>query len=76
MRTKKKTHYTITEAARKLRISRQAVFEAIKKGDLISKWGTVTVEKRARFIPASSLNAYRVSKRHQKAGKKSPADAC
>jgi len=38
MSTKKK-QFTITEAAKKLRISRQAVHEAIKKG---GKWGQRT----------------------------------
>jgi len=65
----KKT-YTITEAAKKLGISRQAVHDAIQRKLLRAEWGEVIVRKRALLIPADSIRSYRVSASHQSAGKK------
>jgi predicted DNA-binding protein YlxM (UPF0122 family) len=67
---KKQKSYTITEAAKLLGISRQAVHEAIKNGLLDAKWGEVIVTKKALFISEKSLNSYQVSTRHQTAGQK------
>ena len=36
---KKQTHFTISEAAKKLGVTRAALHEAIKKGRLDAKWG-------------------------------------
>lgn len=64
--------YTITEAARKLKITRAAVYEAIHKGRLEAEEGKIVQVKVARGlrIPAESLSAYRVSLLHQWVGKK------
>lgn len=64
--------YTITEAARKLKITRAAVYEAIHKGRLEAEEGKIVQVKVARGlrIPAKSLSAYRVSLLHQWVGKK------
>jgi predicted DNA-binding protein (UPF0251 family) len=67
---KKPKTYTITEAAQRLRVRRQAVHDAIKKGLLRAQWGEVIVKKKALLIDAASVESYRVSKRHQAAGKK------
>jgi hypothetical protein len=75
MPTKKKT-YTITEAAKKLGISRQAVHGAIKKGLIDGKREKIVQTKIVKStiiawkIPETSLEAYRVSALHQTAGKK------
>ena len=63
----KKT-YTIAEAAKKLRISRQAVSRASQKGQI--KADLVTVETLIWRIPASSIKDYRPSRSHQQRGKK------
>ena len=63
----KKT-FTITEAAEKLGISRQAVHLAIKKGALKAR--AKKVVEVVWIIPAESLEAYSVSALHQTAGKK------
>jgi predicted DNA-binding protein YlxM (UPF0122 family) len=68
MPTKQKTHYTITEAAKKLKLSRQAVHKAIKRKLLNAEWGEVT--QKALLISAESIRSYQVSKPHQDAGKK------
>lgn len=71
---KKKTHFTITEAAKKLGISRPAVHEAIKTGRLKAKKGKVRqvqiIEKTGWLIPAKAVHDYRVSLSHQQRGKK------
>ena len=72
----RKTHYTITEAAKKLGISRTAVHEAICKGRLDAKKGKIfqtQILKVVRYgwrIPAKALANYRVSLPHQRSGKK------
>ena len=65
---KKKTHFTVAEAAKKLGISRQAVHDAITKGLLRARWGEIRT--KALLISAESLKSYRPSARHQTAGKK------
>ena len=77
-RAYKKTRYTITEAARALGVTRQAVNLAIKRGDLEGQKGKITqvrtikVTVRGWRIPVKSLEAYRsrLSELHQWVGKK------
>ena len=71
-----KRSYTITEAAKKLKVSRQAVHATIKRGFLDAEKGKITQERITKVtvqgwkITAKSLNTYRVSLLHQRAGKK------
>lgn len=65
---KRKTHYTITEAARRLGISRAAVYEAIRERRL--KAIPRQVRRIVWQIPAASLRAYRISTSHQERGRK------
>jgi predicted transcriptional regulator len=75
MPTKKKV-YTISEAAKELGISTNAVRKAIKKGRLAATEGKYVVERTIRrtltghLITEKELNKYRVSERHLYAGKK------
>ncbi|MBI2997901.1 MAG: LysR family transcriptional regulator [Deltaproteobacteria bacterium] len=77
-RARKKTHYTITEAAKKLGVTRAAVHRAIKKKRLEAERGYVEVVRtfttrtkmKAWKIPVKSLAQYRVSLLHQELGKK------
>jgi excisionase family DNA binding protein len=64
----KKTQFTITEAAKKLGITRAAVYEAIQTGRLKAKWGEMTV--RVRLISADNLKEYKVDSSRQARGKK------
>jgi len=64
---RKKT-YTLQEAARKLRISRAAVYEAIRFGRL--KAHHTVIRLRSWKIDAADLLTYQVSASHQSAGKK------
>ena len=59
---------TISEAAKKLGISRQAVHLAIQKGVLKAR--AKRVVSLIWMIPVEALEAYRVSSVHQSAGKK------
>jgi predicted DNA-binding protein (UPF0251 family) len=68
--TSKKT-FTITEAAKKLGITRTAVHDAIKKGRLKAEWGKVVHTVRALIIPCENLEEYRVDASRQDRGKKS-----
>ena len=74
-KTPQKT-YTITEAAKKLGISRQAVHDAIKKGLLEGEKGSsvqvVEIKRviRGWHISEKSLAAYEVSASHKQRGKK------
>ena len=71
----KKT-FTITQAAKTLKISRAAVHQAIQEGRLRARLGKVVQTKvvktviEAWTIDAKSLKDYRVSAAHQIAGKK------
>lgn len=51
--------YTITEAAKKLGVSRQTVHGAISKGRLDAKWGEVTQTVKVLLVPESALKTYR-----------------
>jgi hypothetical protein len=68
--------YTITEAAKYLGVSANAVRKAIKTGRLTPIKGKYVVERTIRrtltgyLITAAELNKYRVSERHRYAGKK------
>jgi excisionase family DNA binding protein len=64
----KRKSYTIAQAAKKLRISRQAVSRAIKKGQI--KAQLEKVETRIWRIPAKSIEGYQPSRSHQDRGKK------
>jgi hypothetical protein len=72
----KKTSYTITEAAEKLGISRQAVHKAIRRQLLQAERGTFTevVIRKGWVISKAALSEYRktygVSLSHQERGKK------
>lgn len=74
MRTKKasKNTYTITEAAKKLGITRAAVHRAVRKKRLDAEWGEIVREVRSKalLITAGSLNSYRVDESRQARGKK------
>jgi len=66
--------YTLSEAAKKLGISRQAVHEAIKKGLLEAHKGkitrTIVQVTRGWMIHAEALLKYQVSQSHISRGKK------
>lgn len=65
---KTKRYYTITEAAKRLRVSRPAVFEAIKEGRLKAK--LAEIRTRVWQVDHESLQQYEVSLSHQVRGKK------
>jgi predicted transcriptional regulator len=67
----KKTSYTITEAAKKLGVTRAAVHLAIKKKRLSAKWGKTTQIVEALLIDPKDLEVYRVDLERQRSGKKS-----
>lgn len=64
----KQRTYTIREAARRLRISPEAVRKAIKFGRLKAK--TVMIPQHVWSIAAESLDRYEVSRSHQERGLK------
>jgi excisionase family DNA binding protein len=74
MTTKKTTPktYTISEAAKKLGVTRAALHEAIKKGRLDAKWGETVqvIRKKSLLVSAADLKNYRVDVSHQDRGKK------
>ena len=65
----KKTHFTITEAAKTLKMSKQGVLDAIRKGRLAADRKLIT--RKIWIVSGKALNEYRVSVSHQRAGKKS-----
>ena len=73
---KQKRYYTISEAAKYLGISTNAVRTAIKTKRLVATEGKYTVERIIRrtltgdLITKKDLDKYHVSKRHVYAGKK------
>jgi excisionase family DNA binding protein len=64
----KKKIYTIAEAAKKLGISKAAVYDAISDHRLKATEGTIKVS--ALLISAADLEKYSVSASHQSRGKK------
>jgi hypothetical protein len=70
----KKQYLTVTEAAKKLKLTRAGVHEAIRAGRLASEWMTVAqthvVKKRVRVISAKSIAAFEVDIHQQLRGKK------
>lgn len=60
--------YTLTEAAKVLRVSRQSVHLAIKRGRLPAKLTKRTVEVYS--IDQKDLDTYRVNHTRQRSGKK------
>ncbi|HWO42913.1 MAG TPA: helix-turn-helix domain-containing protein [Candidatus Eisenbacteria bacterium] len=69
---RQKRYFTISEAAKKLRVTRAAIHQAIRKGKLEAHWGIVTqvIEKPALQIVAEDLAQYRVDLSRQERGKK------
>ncbi len=65
---KRKHNYTITDAARNLGITREAVWKAIKAKKLKARLGTLYT--KGWLVTAESLEAYHVSTSHQKRSKK------
>jgi predicted DNA-binding protein (UPF0251 family) len=65
---KHKHYYTITDAARNLGITREAVWKAIKARKLKAKVGTLYT--KGWLVLAESLETYHVSASHQKRSKK------
>jgi hypothetical protein len=65
-----KTTYTIREAAKKLGITPESVLKAIQKGRLKARKKIVKVPQEIWMIEVSSVEAYVVSKSHQKRGLK------
>jgi biotin synthase-related radical SAM superfamily protein len=70
----KKQFYTVSEAAKALKIGRAAVHAAIKAGRLHAEWTTITqtVTRRAYVISAKQVKDFRVDKGQQARGKKKP----
>ena len=60
--------FTISQAAKKLGITRAAVHKAIKERRLKAVWGEMVI--KARMISPESLNAYEVDSSRQERGKK------
>ena len=56
---KKKSYFTITEASKTLKISRQAVHEAIHRGSLKAKEGLIIQRTQGWKIDAKSLESYK-----------------
>lgn len=67
---RKKPYYTVTQAARKLKVTRAAVHRAIKQGRLDANRGKIVQVTAGWRISPRGLNAYRVSLLHQWVGKK------
>lgn len=69
-RMKPKKTYTITEAAKKLGITRAAVHAAIKNRRLRAKWGKTMREIKTLLISEKDLNLFEVDLSQQARGKK------
>jgi excisionase family DNA binding protein len=65
-----KKSYTVTEAAKKLGVSRAAVHKAITENRLEADWGETVQVVRTLVISAKSLKAYKVDSSRQERGKK------
>ena len=70
-KTPKKT-YTITEAAKKLQVTRAAIHKAIQDKRLKAKWGESArvVKQKALIISEEDLKAFQVDIEQQSRGKK------
>jgi excisionase family DNA binding protein len=70
MATKKTTQktYTISEAAKRLGVSRAAIYKAIKDQRLNAEWVKTVV--RTRVVSAESIDSYQVDSSRQERGKK------
>jgi predicted DNA-binding protein (UPF0251 family) len=66
----RKSYYTITEAAKRLGLSRSTVYEAIKTGRLKASVKKVVQEIWA--IDPKSVESYIISASHQERGRKNP----
>jgi hypothetical protein len=69
---KKKTTYTITEAAKKLGLTRAGVHRAIKRGEIAAKWTMFSqvVKRRVLLIAEKDLDGFHVDEAQQERGKK------
>jgi biotin synthase-related radical SAM superfamily protein len=71
-----KKYYTVSEAAKHLKIGRAGVHVAIRAGRLHAEWATVkqVIVKRAYVISAEELKRFKpeVNRDQQERGKKSP----
>jgi excisionase family DNA binding protein len=65
-----KRHYTVTEAAQALGVTRAAVHKAIRNRRLKAEWGEVVQVTKGLRIPAQSLRDYEVDSLQQERGKK------
>jgi hypothetical protein len=67
-----KKNFTISEAAKKLHVTRAAIHAAVKDGRLPATWTTVsqTIKKRALVISAKALSQLKIDKAQQRRGKK------
>lgn len=68
----RKRQYTISEAARYLKITPEAVLKAIKTGRLKARLKRVLIPKEMWSIAAESVATYKVSSSHQARGLKNP----
>jgi len=66
----KKKRLTISEAAKRLGITKAAVYDAITAGRLKAKQGKLTIS--ALLLSLQDVENYRVDKDRQKRGKKKP----
>jgi excisionase family DNA binding protein len=67
--------FTITEAAKRLKVTRAAIHDAIKQGRLKAKWGVAirVVKQKALMIPEQSLKQYAVNRFQQQRARKKTA---
>lgn len=72
MPTKKisKQTYTITEAAKKLKVTRAAIHRAIQDKRLNAQWGEKARVVKALIISEEDLKAFQVDVEQQSRGKK------
>ena len=68
-KTPQKT-FTVTEAAKKLGVTRAAVHKAIQEKRLSAKWGKTTRVIKALLIAEQDLKAFKVDLAQQRYGKK------
>ena len=67
---KKIKRLTMSEATRKLKVTRQAVLWAIKNGKLKGKRIKINIPTTVWMVDAESVKKYKVSKSHRKRGLK------
>jgi excisionase family DNA binding protein len=74
MAKRQERYYTVTEAAKRLHVTRMALHKAITDGRLQATWTTIeqVITKRALVISAKNLKNFKVDKAQQIRGKKTP----